>query len=144
MAPGERALLSGPYPPGLSRRVPLEGVPPLVPAFVHRPVLLAGPDPSGSAEPSRRCQGCSRPARCLPGQAALSFSDLLRQAEGGSFHPTRLYGASWRTGAYPQIFKKAGPHSASHQYMYQWSGTDDIRRQVKWGGPDGGRRGSRR
>ncbi len=83
---------------------PLEGVPPLVSAFVHQPVSLAGPGPSGGAEPSRRCQGCSHPARCLPGQAALSFSDLLRQAEGGSFHPTRLYGASWRTEPVDQSF----------------------------------------
>ena len=61
----------------------LEGVQPLVSAFVHLPVLLAGPRPSGSADPSRLCQGCSHPSLRLQGQAALSFTCLLRQAGGG-------------------------------------------------------------
>jgi hypothetical protein len=75
----------------------LEGVPPLVSALVHLSVSLAGPGPSGSAGPSRRCQGCSHPSPRPRGQAASSFSGLLRQATGGSLHPTRSYGASWRT-----------------------------------------------
>jgi hypothetical protein len=62
----------------------LEGVPPLVSAFVHRPVSLAGPEPSGSSNSFRRCQGCSHLSQCLPGRAALSFIGLLRQAEGGA------------------------------------------------------------
>jgi hypothetical protein len=53
--------------------LPLAGVPPLVHYALHRPALLAGPGPSGSADPSRRCQGCSHPAWRLPGRAALSF-----------------------------------------------------------------------
>ena len=44
----------------------LRGVQPLVPR-VHLPVLLAGPDPSGSAGPSRRCQGCLPPSPATPG-----------------------------------------------------------------------------
>ncbi len=96
--PDQRALLPGPDPPGFEPVHPLEGVPPLVSAFVRLSVSLAGPEPSGGADPSRRCRGCSHPALCLQGQAASSFSDLLRQAEGGSLHPTRSYGASWRTG----------------------------------------------
>jgi hypothetical protein len=75
----------------------LEGVPPLVSALVQLSVSLAGPGPSGGAGPSRRCQGCSRPSPRLRGQAAFSFSGLLRQATGGSLHPTRSRGASWRT-----------------------------------------------
>ena len=59
----------------------LEGVPPLVPAFVHLSVSLAGPGPSGGADPSRRCQGCSHPTPRLQDQAALSFNGLLRQPE---------------------------------------------------------------
>jgi hypothetical protein len=39
----------------------LRGVQPLVPR-VHLPVSLAGPDPSGSTRPSRRCRGCFPPA----------------------------------------------------------------------------------
>ncbi len=61
----------------------LEGVRPLVPALVHLPVLLAGPEPSGSADSSRRCQGCSRPPLRPQGQAALSFSRPLRRSAGG-------------------------------------------------------------
>jgi hypothetical protein len=34
---------------------------------VHRPVLLAGPRPSGSAGPSRRCRGCLPPSPASPG-----------------------------------------------------------------------------
>jgi hypothetical protein len=48
---------------------------------------LAGPTPSGSTNPSRLCQGCSRPPRHHPDQAALNYIDLLRQAEGGGLSP---------------------------------------------------------
>ena len=92
-----RALLPGPHPPGWSRCLPLTGVPPLVHCSLHLLVSLAGPGPSGGADPSRRCQGCSHPSPRLRGQAALSFSGLLRQTAGGSFHPARSDGASWRT-----------------------------------------------
>jgi hypothetical protein len=50
---------------------------------VHLLVVLAGPGPSGSAGPSRRCRGCSHPPWRLPGRAAPSFTSLLRQASGG-------------------------------------------------------------
>ena len=42
-------------------------------------VPLAEPRPSGSADRSRRCQGCSHPPRHHPDQAALSSTALLRQ-----------------------------------------------------------------
>jgi hypothetical protein len=48
---------------------------------------LAGPAPSGSTKTSRPCQGCSRPPRHHADQAALSFSDLLRQAAGEGLPP---------------------------------------------------------
>jgi len=57
--------------------VPLERLYTLVP-HVHLSVSLGRPRSSGSADPSRRCQGCSRPPRRLPGRAALSFPSLLR------------------------------------------------------------------
>lgn len=50
-------------------------------------VSLAGPAPSGSAGTSRLCQGRSRPLRHHPGQAALSYADLLRQARGDGLSP---------------------------------------------------------
>jgi hypothetical protein len=90
-----RALLTGPDPPGWSRHVAY-GASTLVPR-VHLLVLLAGPGPSGSAGPSRRCQGCSHPPARLHGQAALSFAGLLRQAGGGALpSPPGRGSASWR------------------------------------------------
>ena len=48
---------------------------------------LAGPVPSGSTETSRLCQGCSRPPRHHPDQAALSYTALLRQDSGEGLSP---------------------------------------------------------
>jgi hypothetical protein len=48
---------------------------------------LAGPAPSGSTGTSRLCQGCSRPPRHHPDQAALSFTALLRQDGGEGLSP---------------------------------------------------------
>jgi hypothetical protein len=42
-------------------------------------IPLAGPKPSGSAGPSRRCRGCSHPHRHHPAQTAPSSTALLRQ-----------------------------------------------------------------
>jgi len=66
--------------------VPLERLYTLVP-HVHLSVSLGRPRSSGSADPSRRCQGCSHPPRRLPGQAALSFPSLLRQTRDGVLSP---------------------------------------------------------
>jgi hypothetical protein len=63
------------YPPDLSWWA-VKGRQALVP-LVHLPVLLAGPAPSGSTSTSRHRQGCSRPPRRLPDQAALSFTRPL-------------------------------------------------------------------
>jgi len=65
----------------------LAGVQPLVPAFVHLPVLLAGPGPSGSTDPSRRCQGCSHPHLRPQARAAPSFIKPLRRPEGEVLSP---------------------------------------------------------
>jgi hypothetical protein len=64
----------------------LRGVLTLV-SHVHLPVLLAGPGPSGSAGPSRRCRGCSRPRRRPPDQAAPSFTNPLRRSGGRGLSP---------------------------------------------------------
>ena len=46
---------------------------------VHLLVSLTGPASSGSADTSRRCQGCSHPHQRLLDQAALSFTQPLRR-----------------------------------------------------------------
>ncbi len=48
---------------------------------------LAGPAPSGSANTSRLCQGCSHPFRHHPERTALSYAHPLRQADGGGLSP---------------------------------------------------------
>jgi len=48
---------------------------------------LTGPAPSGSTKTSRLCQGCSRPPRHHPDQAALSYTALLRQDSGEGLSP---------------------------------------------------------
>ena len=72
----------------------------------HLLALLAGPGPSGSADPSRRCRGCSRLAPRLQG---LAVPQLHRPAatdrRRSPFISARLYGASWRT------------HPALHVFM---------------------------
>jgi len=63
---------------------------------VHLSVSLAGPGPSGSAVPSRRCRSCSRPSRRLPARAAPSFSRPAATGRGRAFQPARFGSASWR------------------------------------------------
>jgi hypothetical protein len=76
---------TSPYPPDLSwwavkRRQSLI-------SRVHLPVSLTGPAPPGSADTSRRCQGCSHPPQRLPGQAAPSFTRPLRQSGNEGLSP---------------------------------------------------------
>jgi hypothetical protein len=61
----------------------LRGFQPLVP-HVRLSVSLAGPRPSGSAGPSRRCQGCFRP-HPRPGiRLPSATAGSLRRAGGGA------------------------------------------------------------
>jgi hypothetical protein len=84
---GRRALLPGPDPPDFEPVSLLRGFHHWFLQYVHLPVLLAGPEPSGSTDPSRRCRGCSHPPLRLQGQAAPSFTGLLRQPRGGPSIP---------------------------------------------------------
>ena len=68
---------ASPYPPDLSWWA-VKGRQALV-SRVHLLVSLAEPASSGSADASRRCQGCSHPHQHLLDQAALSFTQPLRQ-----------------------------------------------------------------
>jgi hypothetical protein len=75
----------------------LRGVTALVP-LVHLPVSLAGPGPSGSAGPSRRCRGCSPASPAFPGSACpqLRYAAATAQRRSPSTS-ARLHGASWRS-----------------------------------------------
>ena len=68
----------------------IEGVRPLVPAYVHLPVLLAGPGPSGSTDPSRRCRGCLPPSPAFPGPGCPQLQRAAATAQRRSpFTPSR-------------------------------------------------------
>lgn len=75
----------------------MRGVRPLVP-HVRLPVLLAGPAPSGSADASRRCQGCFHPH---PRPGGSGCPQLRRTAatarQWWSLTPTQFNSASWRS-----------------------------------------------
>ena len=67
-------------------------------SHVHLPVLLAGPRSSGSADPSRRCRGCSHPPRRSPDQAAPSFHQPAATSwQKRPLTSSRSCNASWRT-----------------------------------------------
>ncbi len=94
-----------PHPPDSSWRVRLRGVQMLV-SHVHLLVLLAGPEPSGSTGPSRRCRGCCPPSPASPGSGCPQLHPPA--ATGGprrNLTSTRSHSASWRS--------KSASHSAS-------------------------------
>ena len=65
---------------------------------VYLPVLLTGPDPSGSTESARLRRGCSHPPQRLPGMAASSFGPTATTAgRRRSLTSVRTTRASWRT-----------------------------------------------
>ncbi len=68
-------------------------------SLVHLPVSLAGPRPSDSAGPSRRCRGCLPPIPARPDgvgcpQLAQACCDRLTAV---SFHHRTVHSASWRS-----------------------------------------------
>lgn len=77
---------SGPNPPGFEPVASLRDVKTPVPRVLLS-IPLAEPAPSGSTGTSRPCQGCSRPPRHHPDQAALSSTSLLRQVSGEGLSP---------------------------------------------------------
>ncbi len=65
---------------------------------VHLPVSLAEPEPSGSASPSRRCQGCLPPAPASPETNCPQLQPGCCDKPAVMVsHLTRLHSASWRT-----------------------------------------------
>jgi hypothetical protein len=65
---------------------------------LHLPISLAGPRPSGGADPSRHCQGCSHPSPASPGSGCPQLqSACCDRPTVESFHHHPAQGASWRT-----------------------------------------------
>jgi hypothetical protein len=82
---------------GLELAGDLRGVRTLVP-LVRLPALLAGPGPSGSTGPSRRCRGCLPPSPTSLGSGCpqLRYAAATAQRRRSSTS-ARLRSASWRT-----------------------------------------------
>ena len=75
----------------------LRSVKALVP-LVRLPVLLAGPGPSGSPDPSRRCRGCLPPSPSSLGSGCPQLRHAAATARRWrSLTSTRYCSASWRT-----------------------------------------------
>ncbi len=75
----------------------LRGVQPLVP-HVRLFVLLAGPRPSGSAGPSRRCQGCCPPSPPPRGSGCPQLRWLAAMSQWRCpFTTAGFESASWRS-----------------------------------------------
>ena len=65
---------------------------------MHLPALLAGPAPSGSADPFRRCQCCFPPSPASPGSGCPQLQRTAATVRRrGPFIPSRSNSASWRT-----------------------------------------------
>ena len=74
----------------------LRSVRTLVPR-VHLSVLLAGPGPSGSTSPFRRCQGCCPPSPLFQGSGCPQLQRArCDEHEAVPFTTARLVSASWR------------------------------------------------
>jgi hypothetical protein len=93
------ALLTGPYPPDLSRHFSY-GASTTDSLALRLLTSLAEPAPSGSTSTSRHCQGCSNPPRRPPDQAALGFNQAAATTRRSRhLTSTRQHGASRRTTA---------------------------------------------
>jgi hypothetical protein len=82
----------------------LRSVQPLV-SHVHLPVSLAGPGPSDSAGPSRRCRGCLPPIPVrLDGVGCPQLhATRCDEPRAVSFHHRTVQSASWRSASQIQI-----------------------------------------
>jgi hypothetical protein len=77
---------------------------------------LAGPAPSGSTGTPRLCQGCSRPPRHHPAQAAPSFTALPRQDGGEGLSPP---------------LEQTAPHDAGRHTATRWRWRPRTRRRAR-------------
>jgi hypothetical protein len=82
-------------------------VQPLVHLRCAFPSLLAGPGSSGSADPSRLCQGCLPSSPALPGSDCPQLHRTAATDRRRSpFISARFHGASWRTPASWRTFSR--------------------------------------
>ena len=87
----------------------LRGVTTLVPR-VHLPISLAGPGPSGSADPSRRCRGCFPPSPAFPGSGCPQLQrPAATDRRWSPFTSTRYDSASWRSKSQIQALERTQP-----------------------------------
>ena len=130
-APAQRGRVrtaTSPYPPDLSWWA-VKGRQTLV-SRVHLLVSLTGPASSGSADTSRRCQGCSHPHQHLLDQAALSFTQPLRRPGDEGLSP-------------PSDFRRLVAHmvfcpvvSDEQHRSPPWLGLDETRSSPRTPGGD--------
>ena len=93
----EPRAASGPDPPGSSRYYPY-GASTTGSLSLHLLTSLAEPGPSGSTDPSRRCQGCFPPSPAFPGSGCPQLHLAAATAKRWwSLTSTRSCSASWRT-----------------------------------------------
>lgn len=79
----------------------------LVP-HVYLPISLAGPRPSGSTGPSRRCRGCCPPSPVSPGSGCPQLHVArCDEPQAVSFHHRTVQSASWRSMSV--IHSRSGP-----------------------------------
>src|SRR5450756_2203967 len=87
----------------------LEGVPPLVQTDLHRSVSLAGPGPSGGADPFRRCRGCSHLIPAPPGSGCPQLHRTAATARRWAF-PS--HSVVWRLVAHRRVRERLGDRGA--------------------------------
>jgi hypothetical protein len=67
-------------------------------SHVHLPISLAGPKPSGSTGPSRRCRGCYPPSLVSPRSGCPQLrAARCDEPRAVSFHHRTVQSASWRS-----------------------------------------------
>ena len=95
----------------------LRGVRSLV-SLVHLPVSLAGPGPSDSAGPSRRCRGCLPPIPVRPDGVGCPQLHATRcdEPQAVSFHHRTVHSASWRSTS--QDHSSLGCSASSSGFAY--------------------------
>src|SRR5918998_1009682 len=94
------ALHTGPYPPDLSRPHAY-GTSTTGSLSLHLLVLLAGPGPSGSTDPSRRCRGRLPPSPAFPGSGCPQL--LSDRCAGPTVKVSHLHSITWRLVAHDRL-----------------------------------------